>query len=140
MIQMRTPTGIRFFHLGHDSGRRSKKTRIRFHNGQRRFRLFRTYQYILLGHLQCIQWQFLLNADHVFFDSSLSSDDEDVRILRRLERRSEDPPESSPSTSQDFRKRPRPRSRSITPPPALPQHTLWTAKQKIRYVFPSLAI
>lgn len=61
---------------------------------------------------------------------SSDEDEEDARILRRLEKRPEDPEEEIAVPEPN--KRARSRSRSITPPPAVPAQALMTVRQTIR--------
>ncbi|KAI0926871.1 hypothetical protein AcV5_007550 [Taiwanofungus camphoratus] len=63
---------------------------------------------------------------------SLLSDDEDDEILRRVEAKTPNDMRESNSAQKHNRKRPRSRSRSITPPPALPIHAIQHARNAIR--------
>lgn len=69
---------------------------------------------------------------------SMMSEDDEEDFLRRLEGRPEDNSDDDEIVIQESKKRPRSRSRSLTPPPALPQHALMTARQTIRCVARSL--
>lgn len=70
-------------------------------------------------------------AHNIFFPRLLSSDDE-ITILDRIENKTPNGKRDNGGTPRRSTKRARSRSRSITPPPAVPLYALQNARDTVR--------